>query len=1133
LPSPFRTSVILASLLGLAFALPASAGAVATILPGQAGLKDLDARTGKIAPTAAQKQEVTGLKARAEWNRYGTPASLIAGDGWLSSAASGSATAVARDFIAAHRSLFRLSGDDVSALQVVNDSKLVQSDGHAVVFRQKFGSLAAGHDGLITVGVSGGRVAYVSSSAAGSQAAPAAATLTATQAWLRAAANAGVKATAADVGSVTTRNGWSEFSVKGLATPALPGTKRSVGQRARLVALPTFTEGVRPAFETLVLDVKGGDARAYRSFVDARTGAVLVRSNAVQQAADTENGSGTFTGNTGDGANGCGKPAPIAVKDAYSIGAFATANLPSDDIVLKLLGPDGKAVASSDTATSPEAVTYSNDGAKVANGTYQVVVCSFSAPTVPASGDTFDYSGGYAVNDVAATPSTAANPSWKFFTAAPQGSADTRTVGCFLTAAGCDLGLSSPAEHGPWDAIPNTGTPSFTTQGNAARTAEARTSPLTPGPFGFMPTSATRSYQFPYANEWQTSKCDPTQLVAPGSGADLSASVTNLFSGHNRFHDFAYHLGFTEGNYNLQQSNFGATEVGRDGDPELGNVQAGALTGGQPTFEGRDNANQIALPDGVPGITNQYLFQPIAGAFYSPCVDGDFDTSVFGHEYTHAISNRMVGGPDDNLSGLQAGAMGESWSDQVALEYLQAHGYVPQGDENPWAEGPYVTGNKKTGIRDYALDANPLNYADVGFDLPGPEVHADGEIWNGTAYDIRQALVRKYDAKFPSTDRALQLRCADGLPGTTAPQAPLPPEQCPGNRRWIQIMFDAFLLQQGDTSMLTARDAYLAADRMRFGGANQAELWNAFAKRGMGESASTNTNEDDQPTPGFDSPLASNATVTFATTDSGTKAAVPSAIYIGRYEARSTPVADTDPSTALGASAKLVPGTYDVLIRSAGHGLRRFSLKVTAGQTLTKSYALTPNVASKSQGASVAGAGTNAEDLIDDTESTTWDVTGSTGVDASKPSLTISLAGAKTVATLGVSAMLDPADADADEGRFTALRQFKVETCDGRTANCSLPTSWKPLFTSPANAFPSVAPRPLAPDLTLRTFDVPNTVATQLRFTALQNQCTGAPDYQGEQDADPINATDCDTASDQGTFLHAAEFEAFGQDITG
>jgi hypothetical protein len=480
----------------------------------------------------------------------------------------------------------------------------------------------------------------------------------------------------------------------------------------------------------------------------------------------------------------------------------------------------------------------------------------------------------------------------------------------------------------------------------------------------------------------------------------------------------------------------------------------------------------------------------------------------------------MIGGPDDGITGFQGGSMGESWSDLVALEYLHSHGLTTK-----WVEGEYATGNAKVGIRDYALDANPLNYSDVGFDLTGPEVHADGEIWNAVNYDLRQALVKKYDAKFPSTDAALQLRCADGRPGTNAPEPPLPADQCPGNRRWIQIVFDAFLLQQSDTSMLTARDAYLAADRMRFGGANQAELWSAFARRGFGESASTDTTEDDQPTPAFDSPLADEATVTFATN-------APATVYIGRFQARATPVADTDPATALGASAKLVAGTYDVFVRSAGYGLRRFKLTVSAGQVRTQTYTLTPNVASKSSGASASGAGTSLDDLIDDSEGTTWDYSGAP-VNVAQPSVTISFAGAKPVRSIAVSTLLDPDDPDADEGRFTALRSFKLESCDGRTANCNLPTSWKPLFASPADAFPAVAPRPLAPDLQLRMFDVPNTTATAVRFTALDNQCTGGPDYQGEQDADPLNDTDCDTASDKGSTLHAAELEVFGQDISG
>ena len=42
--------------------------------------------------------------------------------------------------------------------------------------------------------------------------------------------------------------------------------------------------------------------------------------------------------------------------------------------------------------------------------------------------------------------------------------------------------------------------------------------------------------------------------------------------------------------------------------------------------------------------------------------------SVIGHEYTHAITNRMIAGPNDGLSSPQG--MSESWSDLLAMEYL-------------------------------------------------------------------------------------------------------------------------------------------------------------------------------------------------------------------------------------------------------------------------------------------------------------------------------------------------------------------------------------------------------------------------------------------------------------------------------
>jgi extracellular elastinolytic metalloproteinase len=43
----------------------------------------------------------------------------------------------------------------------------------------------------------------------------------------------------------------------------------------------------------------------------------------------------------------------------------------------------------------------------------------------------------------------------------------------------------------------------------------------------------------------------------------------------------------------------------------------------------------------------------------------------------------------------------------------------------------------------------------------------------------------------------------------------------------------------------------------------------------------------------------------------------------------------------------------------------------------------------------------------------------------------------------------------------------------------------------------------------------------------LTNQCTGTPAYQGDQDDDPLNATDCDDCSTQDENLRAAELQVF------
>lgn len=1125
------------------FLMPTTAFGQAQILAQQAGLPDLDARTGTVTPTSTQLAIVSNLGATATWNQFGTPRSLIKYGGSLATGLSGSPAAAALSWVRTNAALFRLSNQGVDNLELLNDSPMVGTTAHAVLFRQRFGNLPAAQDGMIAVGIKDGTVYYASSSSAGDGNTPAAATLGPQAAWLQAAANLGHSLSLTSLTAGKNINGWLTFTAAGL----------SGLQRVRLVAMPTPTGGVRPAYETILLNVQNnGAAEAYTVFVDAVDGRVLFRQNRVQQALSAGPAPAPVT-STCDGtghlcsydstmggvaaAPTCGLPeGPFTTPaNTKSIDVAATADVATNDIDLKLLDSSFNVVTNSDVGGSPEAIHYEPVGGVPAGTVFYVKICPSPNPLAPFL-DPLSYHGSIVFNDVAGTQLPLTNtPKWQAFTANPplssigqfpwnNPSTDTRIIMCWLdnlsnpnpSDANCQFAVKNLASRVPWDAEPHTGLSNGTTNGNNAITGEAWISPLTAGGLHQQPAHADRAYFDPWNNTWFKNKCDPTSLV-PG-GNDIFPAVTNLFVGHNRMHDFSYFLGFTETNYNAQLYNFGNTApgpypLGREGDPEEGNVQAGAITGGAPSYLGRDNANQITLNDGIPPITNQYLFQPIAGAFYSPCVDGDMDTSVFGHEYTHLISNRMVGGPDSGLSGYQAGSMGESWSDLDAVEYLHAYGFVPTGGENPFSVGAYATGNKTVGIRDYALNLNPLNYSDLGFDTPGPEVHADGEIWNAVNYDLRQALITKYDASFPASNAALQKRCADGI---------LPADQCPGNRRWIQIVYDGWLLMQPGVSMLDARDAYLAADMMRFGGANQVELWREFARRGMGQFAFSNTTEDTDAIPSFESPAQSDeANITFETGSADGGAAPQAKIFVGRYEARAVPIADTDPVTTLGTAAKFVPGTYEFVAQAPGFGLLRFTQTFSPNQTGTVTLWIPHNWASTTNGGTASGDGVNFANLIDDTEATQWE---STLAPVAGKQVTVNLGSARSLRYVQVSAMLAPG-----QNRFSALRNFEVWTCTASllNANCTIGGFTK-VLTSPTDAFPSLAPRPVAPDLILRTFNLASPVsATHVRVVVVGSQCTGGPAFAGEQDNDPLNSTDCATQSASAGEVRIAELQVF------
>jgi len=692
------------------------------------------------------------------------------------------------------------------------------------------------------------------------------------------------------------------------------------------------------------------------------------------------------------------------------------------------------------------------------------------------------------------------NAAWELFGATPPDEKSTeRETWCWSVLAGCEDVVDNGASPLAWDVDPATEEPTGTTAGNNALSGKSWDSlPQSPVVERTAAARTDREYVYDFQNIWRESQCDP-EVLTGDEGNDIDAATASLFAHHNRLHDFSYQLGFTEETWNAQQSNFG--RGGAEADPEIGKAQSGARLGY------RDNANQYTPPDGVAPWSNMYLWQPIAGGAYVPCVDGDFDGTVIGHEYTHMITNRMVAGPDAGLSGYQARGMGESWSDLVAMEYLFELGKRPKGD-TPYVTGAYVTGDDRTGIRNYDMSRSPLNYSNVGYDVVGLSVHSEGEIWSATNFTVRRAMIDRYGAGTP----ALQRSCADG---------DTPVEECPGNRRWAQLVFDSLLVPAtGSVSMVDMRDAMLVADRLRFDGANEDLIWAAFAQRGMGTDAASQGADDVDPKPDFSTPSGPNGIVDFR----GAGAGAPVRIYVGEYEKQAVPVADTDPSTALGSRVRMVPGTYDGLAVGPAVGHHRFTFEVKAGQDRVVPVPLGTNLAAAANGATATGDGDDAESLVDGTEATSWQAQAE---DVEGLGVTVDLAGdrAQQVGRVNVSGFYEAGS------RFSALRQFRVLACNASSGQpCDDPTSFKQVYVSPADAFPGDGMRPTAPDLNARSFAVPRTMATHVRFEVVTNQCTGGSSFQGELDNDPDNPTDCPSgAPSVAQTVRAAEFQVFGR----
>jgi hypothetical protein len=306
---------------------------------------------------------------------------------------------------------------------------------------------------------------------------------------------------------------------------------------------------------------------------------------------------------------------------------------------------------------------------------------------------------------------------------------------------------------------------------------------------------------------------------APNPTAFADAATVNVFYWINRAHDLFYSLGFDEAAGNFQADNFG--RGGSGGDPVYAYTQYGIAGQNAPAFNNAFFSSFGMDNDGSPAIMAIYLSRTTPGEWKSFFNDAAFDAETIVHEYGHGVSHRLVRRLNASFHG---GAMGEGWSDFWALELLLPEG-APLDGHYPFSEYPEQEWGTGIRTRPYStnMEINPLTFAHLGRVVYFPEVHADGEIWAQALWEARAALIRQFGER-------------------------------EGRRRIRLLVIDGMKLSPPAPSMLDMRDAILLADRTNFKGESQAQLWAAFARRGMGVLAQAGDGNSIHVTPSFETP---------------------------------------------------------------------------------------------------------------------------------------------------------------------------------------------------------------------------------------------------------------------------------------
>ena len=368
------------------------------------------------------------------------------------------------------------------------------------------------------------------------------------------------------------------------------------------------------------------------------------------------------------------------------------------------------------------------------------------------------------------------------------------------------------------------------------RTIAVGTADATASPFGWHDTDGLPGAEFTTTrgNNVDAFEAGDNAGYRPDGGASLdftgyafdqvwtntnqyeNSAITHLFYINNVLHDLTYLYGFDDVSGNFQENNYGNGGFGED------SVNANAQIG--PDC----NARFGTPPDG----NNPNMLMYVCND-----KDGCFDNLVVTHEFTHGISNRLTGGPNNTECLNNAEQMGEGWGDFFGALITMQPGDVGTDSR---AVGTYLFGEGQNGdgIRAYPystdLAVNPDTYDNI---KGSSSVHRIGSVWAEMLWEMAWVLMDEH-----GIDEDMYNFTGDV-------------NQDAGNIMAMALVMEGMKLQPCSPGFVDGRDAIIAADRAIYGGANECLIWEAFAKRGLGYSADQGSSGSvDDGTEAFDLP---------------------------------------------------------------------------------------------------------------------------------------------------------------------------------------------------------------------------------------------------------------------------------------